>query len=207
MENNTIVEHLAEEVLERFVLQQSCESEIETVETHFLGCESCVERLEQVELYISATKLALQELHVERVAKAAAAKPARLSWFSVPRLSIAGAFAMVAIALSIAPRIAREKYPAVDVELTTYRGLESPVLPKDRNLHVRLNANGLGGAQTVVTLVDGDGSELWRREAAIRNHAVTIDVPQIHTTGNYLFRLYATNDAADAVREFSIDVE
>jgi hypothetical protein len=208
MENNTILEHLAEEVLERFVLQQSCESEIETVETHFLACENCVERLEQVELYISATKLALQQLHTEQVARSVAKRKARgFAWFSVPRLSIVGSFAMVIIALSVAPRVYREKNPAVNVELTTYRGLESPVLPKDRNLHVRLNAKGLDGTLTVVKLVNGDGFELWKQQAAIRDNIVTIEVPQIHSTGDYLFRLYAPGNSAESVREFSVDVE
>jgi hypothetical protein len=208
MENNTILEHPVEEVLERFVLRQSCESEIETVETHFLACESCVDRLEQVELYVASAKLALQQLHHEQVARSVAKHNAkRISWFSAPRFAIAGACAMVAIALSVTPAIYRDKSPAVNVELTTYRGLESPVLPRDRALHVRLNAKGLDGTLTVVKLVNGDGFELWKQEAAIRDNVVTIEVPQIHSTGDYLFRLYAPDNRAESIREFSVNVE
>ena len=56
------LEHPTEEALERFLLHQSQEAEIEIVETHILACESCVERLEVLETHIAATKIALAEL-------------------------------------------------------------------------------------------------------------------------------------------------
>jgi hypothetical protein len=207
MRHNTMLEHPAEEALERFVLHQSSEDEIEAVETHFMACESCIERLEEVELQISATKLALQQLHLERVAESVAKTKARPHWFSIPGLSIAGALATLAIALSVVPAIHREKSAAVDIELTAYRGLESPVLPKDHNLHVRLNANGLEINPAKVTLVNSDGIELWNGQAEIRDHFATVYVPQIHSTGAHFFRICAPGQNSDPVREFSVDVE
>lgn len=207
MRYNTMLEHPAEEALERFVLHQSSDDEIEAVETHFLACESCLDRLEQVELHISVTKLALQQLHLERVAESVAKQKVKPRWFSVPGLSIAGALATLAIALSVVPGIHREKSASVDIELTAYRGLESPVLPKNHNLHVHLNANGLEINPARVTLVNSDGIELWNGQAPIRDHFVTVFVPQIHSTGAHFFRIYAPGQNSDPVREFAVDIE
>jgi anti-sigma factor RsiW len=209
MQNTSLLEHPAEEALERYLLHQSSESELETVETHFMACENCVARLEQVDLQIAATKLALQQIHLEKVAKSFAKQEARRnSWLSVPKLSLAGGLAMAALTLSVLPGIHRESKPAVDVQLTAYRGLESRVLPKDRALHVTLNASGLAGNLASVTLVDSNGVEIWKDAAApIQNNLVTVSVPQIHSNGTYFFRLYQPGQYTDQLREFSVIIE
>ena len=40
------LDHPNEEALERFLRNEVQESELETIETHILACESCVTRLE-----------------------------------------------------------------------------------------------------------------------------------------------------------------
>jgi anti-sigma factor RsiW len=209
MQNTSLLEHPAEEALERYLLNQSSESELEVVETHFMACNNCVARLEQLELQISATKLALQQVHLEKVAKSFARQEARRSgWFSVPKLSLAGGLAMMAVALSVLPSMHHESKPAVNVQLTAYRGLESRVLPKDRALHITLNASGLAGNLASVTLVDSNGVEIWKTAAApIRDNVVTIDVPQVHSTGTHFFRLYEPGQVSDQLREFSVIIE
>lgn len=209
MQNTSLLEHPAEEALERYLLHQSSESELETVETHFMACDNCVARLEQVEFQISATKLALQQLHLEKVAKSFARQEARRnSWLSVPKLSLAGGLAMVAVALSVLPGLHHDAKPAVDVQLTAYRGVESRVVPKDRALHLTLNASGLAGDLASVTLVDSNGVEIWKDTAApIRNNLVTVNVPQIHSTGTHFFRLYQPGQLSDQLREFSVIIE
>lgn len=209
MQNTSFLEHPAEEALERYIMKQSSESELESVETHFMACENCVARLEEVELHVSATKLALQEIHLEKVAKSYAKHQTRQnSWFSLPRLSFAGGIAMVAVALSILPSIQRDSKPAVNVQLTAYRGLEGRVLPKDRALHLSLNASGLPGPRASVTLVDSNGVEIWTNPSApIRDNVVTVDVPRIHSTGTHFFRLYQPGQLTDQLREFSVIIE
>jgi anti-sigma factor RsiW len=208
MQTTSFLEHPAEEALERYVLHQSPEAELETVETHIMACENCVERLEQVELQISATKLALQQLHLEKVAKSYAAQQTRRrGWLSMPKLSLAGGLAMVALAFSVLPGLHDRMKPAVNVQLTAYRGVESRILPKDRTLHLTLNASGLTGALASVTLVDSNGVEVWKTAAPIRENVVTVDVPQIHATGTHFFRLYQSGQDSDQLREFSVIIE
>jgi hypothetical protein len=48
-----------EEALERFLLHQSRDEELEVLESHILACESCVTRLEDLEVWLAVTKLAL----------------------------------------------------------------------------------------------------------------------------------------------------
>ena len=62
---NTPLEHPSEEMLERYVLHQSTELELDTIETHVLACESCVARLEDLEAYIGILRQAHQELQLE----------------------------------------------------------------------------------------------------------------------------------------------
>jgi anti-sigma factor RsiW len=208
MKNTSWYEHPPELALERYILHQSSESELETVETHFLACENCVARFEQLELQISATKLALQELHLEKVARSFAKHEKRTSSFSVRKLSLAGGIAMVAVALSVLPGIHRDTQPAINVQLTAYRGVERQVLPKDRALHLTLNASGLTGSLASVTLVDSHGVRIWNNDAAaIRNNLVTVDVPQVHSTGAHFFRLYQPGQVNDQLSEFSVIIE
>ncbi len=210
MQNTSLLEHPLVDALERYLLRQSPESESEIVETHFIACESCVIRLERVELEIAAVKLALREFHLESVERSFAKQSARRnSWFSLPRLSFAGALAMVAIALSVVPgTLRRDNRAPVNIQLTAYRGLESRVLPKDRALHVTLNAIGLNGSLASVTLVDGNGNEVWKNAAApIRNNIVAVNIPQIHSAGTHFFRLYAPGKTSDQLREFSVIIQ
>ena len=60
-------EHPTEEVLERFILNTSSEDELESVETHILACEHCVNQLETIETDIAATRLALQNVETNTI--------------------------------------------------------------------------------------------------------------------------------------------
>lgn len=209
MKNTSLLEHPAEEALERYILHQSSASELDTVETHFLACDNCVARLEHVEVQITATKLALQELHIEKIARSFAKQQQRHSnWFSTLKLSLAGSLAMVAVVLSLLPGIHRDAQPAANVQLTAYRGVERRILPKDRALHLTLNASGLTGNFASVTLVDSNGVEIWKNAAVpIQNDLAAVDVPQVHSTGTYFFRLYQAGQLRVQLREFSVAVE
>src|SRR4051794_31244920 len=85
-------QHPTEETLENFLLHRMQDEELEKTETHILACDSCVARLEAMEIQLEATKIALAEFHKETVEKNfAAAKSPRWAWLKVPTLSLAGA--------------------------------------------------------------------------------------------------------------------
>src|SRR5579884_1432714 len=181
------LDHPAEDALERFLLQQCHEEELEAVETHILACESCITRLEDLELQITATKLALQELESERIAREAAKQQHFWkSWFTIPTLSWAAGAACLALALLAAPR-----FVPANVNLSAYRGLESPTVPEGRPLDLHLNATDLAEGRVGVELVDGDGSELWKGTTEIKHDQAEVKVPKITESGAHFLRLYA----------------
>jgi hypothetical protein len=206
---NTYLEHPAEDVLERFLLHQSNEEETEVVETHFLACESCVTRLENLEMQIAAIKLALQEVHKEQVAKAVARERATWrNWFTVPRLSMVGAVAALALGVFLAPQFTGRSTPVAQISLVAYRGLETPTVPKDHQLHVHLNATDLNRTSVQVELVDDRGSQLWKATAPVHQDEIDVNVPQISETGTHFFRIYAPGSGGDEelLREFAFQV-
>jgi hypothetical protein len=210
---NSYLQHPTEETLERFLLHQSPEDELEVVETHILACDTCVARLEDLEIQITTMKTALGELQLQQAAAATAGAQSRSwkSWFTVPHIAWAGAAAAaLAAVLTITPQIAHRSAPAVDVNLTAYRGLETLAVPERRSLHVHLNAADLPTGAVIVQLVDYSGAEVWRTAATVTQDRVNVSAPKISHPGPYFFRLYAAapnGQQGELLREFSFQAK
>src|SRR5437868_15481827 len=86
---STYLDHPTEDALERLLLHQSREEELEVLEAHILACESCVTRLENLEVWLATTKLALNEnLYQQSIKATANERPSwRRSWFTVRNFS------------------------------------------------------------------------------------------------------------------------
>lgn len=204
------LEHPAEEVLERFLLHRCGDEELDVVETHIMACEPCVVRLETMEVELAATKLALQNMRIQEAEKAAAPKTASWrTWFTVPTLSTAGALAALAIGVMVAPQFTHRSLPVAQVSLIAYRGLETPLVPKNRDLHVSLNANDLTENTVKVELVNDRGQVTWKGTEPVHDNQVTVNVPHISTDGSYFFRLYApaSQGEGELLREFAVQVK
>jgi len=202
--NEPYRDHPDDEALERFLLQQSEEDELEIVETHFLACEACITRLETLEFNIQATKLALQSLQqTELAAKLAQSQsgPAKwLNWLIQHRLSFAGAsLAACAIAFTFisVPR---------EFSLTANRGTETNVVSQWLPLGLHLNATDLPPGPVTVEVVDAQGGKIWQGGATVAKNNIDVTVPRLTTAGAYLVRVYSKQPAADMelLREFSI---
>ena len=208
---NMYAQHPAEDTLERFLSGGSDELECEVVETHVMACASCVSRLETLELEIATMKLALQEMHREQVAKAAAREQrfGWCSWFALPRLPMAGAAVALALGVFVAPPIATQNAPIAKVNLVAYRGLEAPTVPKNHRLQVHLNANDLNQNTVEVQLVDSRGSEVWNATTPVPEGGVDISVPEIGKSGAHFFRIYtrSSNGRGELLREFAFQVK
>jgi anti-sigma factor RsiW len=63
--------HIDEEALERYVLNQSPEPELEAVEEHLLICEECRAALNRAEIEISSIREALRRQEAEPDAETA----------------------------------------------------------------------------------------------------------------------------------------
>ncbi len=204
------LDHPNDEALERFLLHHANEEELEVVETHILACESCVTRLEDLEFLITTTKLALQEVRSEQLAKQASKQQQASwkNWITIPRLSWAGGFAVFALGVALVPQLAQRH--TADVTLSAYRGLDISTVPEGRPLHVSLYANDLASGPVTVELVDSRGLRVWQGSSDIQNDKVSISVPRISQAGAHFIRLYSPkpgNPEGDLLREFAFQVK
>lgn len=212
------LDHPNEEALERFLRNEAQETELEIIETHILACESCVTRLEALELDLAAVKIACRELQTERIQKEAARSRSWRDWFTLPALSWAGAAAVLALGITTIPQFLPR-----DVNLSASRGLEtsgmtlSPcgtleaaVVPEGRPLDLHLKADDLPEGRVNLEIVNGLGKRVWQGAGVIRQQQANVVVPRITTAGAYFLRLYnpAQSGAAepDVLREFRFEV-
>jgi anti-sigma factor RsiW len=207
-------EHPSEETLERFLLHQMKEDELEGVETHIMACHNCVTRLEELEIDIAATKMALADLHRQAVAKNYAAELARrekqsrrfgFGWLNAKSLSFAGAAAALALTLTIAPR-----YSTVEKDISAFRGAETNTIPANRTVLLHLNARDLPQHSVSVEVVNSEGEEIWNSPSKVAGQTVNAKLPPIETKGNYFLRIYSANNnenRGELLREFSFNVQ
>ena len=210
------LDHPNEEALERFLRNEAQESELEIIETHILACESCVTRLEALEIDLAAVKIACRELQTERIQKEAVRSRSWRDWFTLPALSWAGAAAVLALGISAVPQFLPR-----DVNLTASRGLEtgmtlSPcgtleaaVVPEGRPLDLHLKADDLPEGRVNLEIVNGLGKRVWQGAGVIRQQQANVVVPRITTAGAYFLRLYNPARAGsdpDVLREFRFEV-
>ena len=198
-------------MLERYVLHQSTELELDTIETHVLACESCVARLEDLEAYIGILRQAHQELQLEEAKQPAkeslAAKIS--SWFTPQRMGLAAAMAVVAIAVSITPYFTSSHGNGTPIQanLSTWRGVETHTLQAGRPLDVHLNAADLPKGAAWAQLVDSDGRELWKGSTSIVRDSAEVRLPALEASQSYFLRLYSPAAAGagqgDLLREFA----
>lgn len=203
--------HPTEDELERFLLHQSEEEELDRLESHILACDSCVSRLEDLEMQIAATRIAIRDIQREQAEKAAARQRSTWKvWLTGPRLGLASGVAVMAIGLSVAPSLIQHRDPVAEVSLSANRGAEGSVLPANHRLQVHLNARDLAEGSVVAKLVDSRGDELWQGSGAVRKGRVDLSLPSIHEQGSYFVRLYAANNAnseSELLREFAVQVK
>ena len=201
---HSIFEHPAVELLERFALNTCSEQELEVVETHIMACDSCVCALESLELEIAATKLALQ--HISEREAAAEAQPKHAiegwrNWFTIPRLSWAGA-GLAACAFCLFTFI-----PAT-VQTQSERGSgTATIVPKWRSTKITLVDAGLPESVVRAELVDENGSTLWSSEAKSIDGKVRLTLPRMTHSGRYYARLYSNGPEHDLLGEFPLEVQ
>jgi hypothetical protein len=201
------LQHPTEETLENFLLHRMQDEELETTETHIMACESCVARLELMEIQLEATKIALADFHKETVEQNyAAARTSRWAWLKVPTLSLAGAGAALAIALAVVPQ-----FTTVERNVDAVMGSEVTVLPAGHPLLLHLNAKDLPEEKVSLEVVSADGNEVWKGNSTIHNAVADAKLPKFHDKGDYLIRLYEPGGKASSegnlLREYSFAVE
>jgi hypothetical protein len=197
-------DHPSEEALERFLLNTLHEEETESLETHVLACESCVEQLETLETQIAATRFALRKLEARQFRQRTAGKSGGWKrWFTIPSLSFAaGASAAAAGALLFSiPR---------DVTITAFRGTETAIVSEGRPLRMHLHEVRLNPGTVAIELADHQGSVVWQGTSVVRHDQIEVTLPRITHSGAHFLRLYSTLESGSPgvlLREFSLNAQ
>ncbi|MBV8864552.1 MAG: hypothetical protein JO210_04035 [Acidobacteriaceae bacterium] len=225
------LDHPNEEALERFLLQRSEESELEVLETHILACETCITRLETLELQIANLKAALATAEEQAIQKELNRERfSWKSWFTVSSLSWAGAAcAALAVGLAVVPlytqhnlklsnansgEIAEGDLSAcrgagLDTNLATCRGAETTTLPEGRPLDLRLDTTDIPQGPVDVQVVNGAGADVWQGQTTVTDEHARVRLPEISQPGTYFLRFYAPSASAEheLLREFRFEVK
>jgi hypothetical protein len=194
--------HPSDEALERFLLNQSQDEELDVIETHILACEACVTQLEALELQIAAAKIALREME-SIPAKQRSATAGWRSWFTVPALSWAGAAAAAAGAIMFFS-IPRE------TTVSAYRGTETAVVSEWRPLRLQLNTTDLEPGPVTVELVNANGLPVWKGSSVAKNDKVAVSLPRLTHSGKHFLRLYSPGQngaQGELLREYALEVK
>jgi len=208
--SNTYLQHPTESALERFLLHNNDEVELDAVESHILICEPCLTRLELLEVQITAVKLSFQSIRQQEAAKGAAKQRVSFpSWLTFPRLSV-GALAALALGIGILPQFPTHNESVAQISLVAYRGGPgTSTVPVKSRLRMHLDASQLNKNNVTVQLVDERGAQVWETTAAVREDKVEVDIPRIGETGFYFIRFYSlsSHSEAELLREFAFNVQ
>jgi len=204
-------DHPTQETFERLLLNRIEQVELDTVEPHLMICDSCLTRVEGLELQIRTTKIALENIEWKQVTKAAARKRAtRSDWFRLSALSRAGlSSAAIVGALLLIVQSSNHKAPVPAVNLSANRDSETAFLPEGRSVRLTLNAVDLPNGPVGVAIINNFGSEIWKGNAAVLGERVEISLPSVKESGMYVLRLDApwmSGRRPEVLKEFTFYV-
>jgi len=205
-------EHVLDDVLEAYALGRLQEKELDCVEDHMLVCEGCRLRLEEMESFVKATRIAAMRIREREVFFGQRPKP---WWHRVLQPILAKpVWAVVSVAVLglffLLPMNRRNTVFEQEILLSATRGSEEGqiVAAKTTTLRLRLDLRDLPQAvQYQVTIVDHLGTPVWQWKAprADSPGELRMQVDRQFKSGMYWVRL---SDAASLklLREYPLRV-
>jgi hypothetical protein len=197
--------HLEEPQLEEYSMGMLSEASLEAFEEHLLACDSCQDRLLEMEAYVNAMRSASPKLREER-------QPFWASLFKWPRPAFVAAFAMGVVVLAVAriwivtPPIRTEMASVVLHSSRGIEGLETARAPSGKRLSLTVDLAELPAFPSYrMEIVDATGKLMWQAVAHPENGKITQPTTNGLRAGQYYVRLYAPGGAL--LREFSLGIE
>ena len=204
------VEHITEEQLEKYHLQQLSEPAAEAVEEHLLLCEHCQTQLEELEVFTKSFRAVAPILAREDALeqRGGIAHWLRRQWQNpFPALALGAA---MALALFIVPlRWAADPAPGplATVDLQAVRASVIPQAPAGRPLRFRLDLSGLAPVDSFrVEFTQDSGKTIANRTLTQSETIATLDLAEGLAAGGYWLRIYAPQQA-EPLREFGFRVQ
>lgn len=207
-----LITHYDEEYLESYAMGRLPDEPAAEIEEHLLLCEQCQQRLERVDDFIRAFRIASNQ-SVSCVVRPAVSQGWFAEWFGVTLrpLPVAGALAVAALGVvMIAPRNAGQQgvlplgqTPQI-ASLSAMRGApETGLVAAYAPLQLDLDASGLDLPSYRVELADSRGRQIWQASLAVSSGRIPAALPKRLSAGAYWVRLYDP-DSGQLVREFGL---
>ena len=197
--------HVADDVLEKYLLHRLPEAELASVEEHLLVCPQCQTQAEEMEEFILATQAALREDRKKPAGRALHAASGVLhSWLAIP---VFGALiAAVTAAVFLPGRTAGTNSTPTEARLYAMRGPETTSihLTDGRGLVLDVDATGLPrDGEYEITVVDSHGGAVWTGVPRFTGDHMRALVTGRLRSGHYWVRLVR---GGKSVREFGLEI-
>ena len=198
--------HVADDVLEKYLLNRLPEPELAAVEEHLLVCPACQTKAEETDEFILAAKAALHEVKRRPTARALHASAGILqSWFTLPVLAVVMASIAAAIFLPSQHKGARSA-PS-EIHLSALRGhTVNPAHARAAGgLILDLDTTGLpGDGNYAVTIVEATGAAVWTGASRPSANSLQAVIEQPLPPGRYWIRL---SRGGKSVREYGLQID
>jgi len=206
--------HVDEEVLERYSMGRLPEEVAAPVEEHLLVCETCQDRLEEVDAFVAAARAAARRLQQEP----AGVWERTREWLSglarIPKPigALALATAAVLAVLVLQPWQGGGPAPAAPatVVLHSMRGADSVSAaraPAGVPLRLEIDLSELAErAPGSLEIVDSAGKSVWRASVSASTQRLEVTAEASLPAGRYWVRLYAAAEG-ELLREFALRLE
>jgi hypothetical protein len=203
------IQHITEEKLEQYHLQQLAEPAAEAVEEHLLVCEHCRTQLEELEVFTKTFRAVAPILGRE---DALAERGGLREWLRrqfrnpIPALAFG---AVAALALFVGPmawRTGPAMGPVAVVQLEAIRANAFPEAPAGRPLQFGLELTGLAPSPSFrAEITNENGQSLFTQTVTPAGPAARLELAEGLRAGRYWLRLYGREDK-EPVREFGFTV-
>jgi hypothetical protein len=195
--------HLEETELEQYSMGRLPGTRVEEFEGHFLACDTCQDRLLEMEAYVNAMRSASPKVREARTSY-------WKDFFRWPRLAWVGALSLSAasIAVGILMLTPRDRTEMALVTLQASRGIAGPAIaqaPSETGLSLNVDLTELPAAPSYrMEVVNIAGQPVWETVAQGRDGKMAQALPKGLRAGQYYVRLYLPEGTL--LREFSLRV-
>lgn len=192
--------HPEEDALELYCLGRLDEDKSGSIEEHLLTCAQCQDRVQELDSFLKAAKIAAREVRQED--RYRASKPA-FQWFGKPAWVTAAALAVGLVV--VVPQL-REKEPQ-SVSLSAYRGetAGTGTAEAGRPLQLQIDLKGIPpGDCCVIEVADRSGKVVATGPAKPENESAQFNARSLDA-GRYWIRVKTTS--GDPLRETALEVK
>ncbi len=196
--------------MELYSLNRLPEDEAAAVEEHLLVCEECRGRLEEMDEYVAAMRIALAEVQQEAEARGAERGWRAMSRWPKPVLAVT---TLAAVALAVVLTWQPGRVSPYAVSLESYRGAApAAAAPAKTPLVLHIDTAGIPARSSyLVEIVDTQGASVLQTAAVAAESSVTADLGRALPPGQYWVRLYAPplqpGAERELLREFGLRVD